>query len=127
MRGCRSTLWHEGTAGEITFAVVHRTGGDLFIATASLVLVLLFFAEHSWQEANFLRVAAAVAFGAGYTVFSEWLTSEVCGSWAYTDQVSVVPFLDTCFSRLAKWLAIPPAAFWWAHRSTGRYLPRAPP
>ena len=108
-----------------------RTGGDLLIATASLVLALLLYAERSWSEERFVRVrvaAAAIALGTGHTVFSEWLSTEVCGgSWAYTDPMPVVPFLGTGLSPLAQRLAIPPAAFWWARRSAARNLPRAHP
>lgn len=111
------TLWREGTFGEIAFAVVHCTGGDVLIATASLILALLLLAERTWPDRGFPRVAAAtVAFGVGYTVFSEWLNAEVRGSWAYTDRMPVVPVLGTGLSPLAQWLVVPAAAFWWARR-----------
>lgn len=113
------TLWQEGSFREIAFAVVHCTAGDILIATASLVLALLLFAERRWPDRGFQRVAAvAVAFGAGYTVFSEWLNTEVRGSWTYTDRMPVLPILGTGLSPLVQWLAIPTAAFWWARRPT---------
>jgi hypothetical protein len=116
------TIWWEETFGAAAFTAVHCTGGDLLIATASLVLALLVFADRSWQDGGFLRVAAAtVAFGVGYTVFSEWLNTEVRGSWAYTDRMPVVPVLGTDLSPLAQWLVIPPTAFWWARRPTTAY------
>ena len=125
------SLWQEGSVGELAFAAIYCTGGDLLIATASLVLALLLYAERSWSEERFVRVrvaAAAIALGTGHTVFSEWLSTEVCGgSWAYTDPMPVVPFLGTGLSPLAQRLAIPPAAFWWARRSAARNLPRAHP
>lgn len=116
------TLWWESGLRENAVAVVHCTGGDLLIATASLVLALLCFAERSWPEESFLRVAAAaVAIGVGYTVFSEWLNIEIRGSWAYTDRMPVVPILGTGLSPIAQWLVIPLAAFWLARRrSLGR-------
>jgi hypothetical protein len=111
------TLWWESGFGQIAFAVVHCTGGDLLIATASLVLALLCFADRDWPDGGFLRVAAAtVTVGVGYTVFSEWLNTEVRGSWAYTDRMPVVPVLGTGLSPLAQWLVVPLAAFWWARR-----------
>ena len=94
------TIWWESGFRANTFAVVHCTGGDLLIATASLVLALLCFAKASWPDESYIQVAAAaVAFGVGYTVFSEWLNTEVRSSWAYTDRMPVVPFLGPAFPR----------------------------
>lgn len=113
------TLWQEGSFGELAFAVVHCTAGDLLIATTSLVLALLLFAERRWPERAFPQVAAAaVAFGVGYTVFSEWLNTEIRGSWTYADWMPVLPVLGTGLSPLTQWLVIPMAAFWWARRPT---------
>lgn len=121
------TLWREGSAGEIAFAAVHCTGGDLLIATASLVLALLLFAERAWPDGSVLPVVAAtVVFGVGYTVFSEWLNTQVRGSWAYTDRMPIVPILGTGLSPLAQWLVIPLAGFWWACRPAARHVPRTP-
>lgn len=39
------TIWVEGTWGEIVFAVVHCTGGDLLIAMSSLLLALFSLAQ----------------------------------------------------------------------------------
>jgi hypothetical protein len=122
------TLWQEGSVGENAFAVVHCTGGDLLIATASLVLALLLFAARDWPEGSFLRVAAAaVVFGVGYTVFSEWLNTGIRGSWAYTDRMPIVPILGTGLSPLAQWLVVPLAAFWWARRPAAFYSLRTYP
>lgn len=116
------TLWWESSIGQIAFAVVHCTGGDLLIATASLTLALLFFADRDWPEEGFFKVVVAtVAFGVVYTVFSEWLNTEIRGSWAYTDWMPVVPILGTGLSPLAQWLVIPLAAFWWARRPAAAY------
>lgn len=122
------TLWREGSFGEIAFAVAHCTGGDLLIATAALVLALLCFADSNWPDGSFLQVAAAtVAFGVGYTVFSEWLNTEIRGSWAYTDRMPVVPILGTGLSPLAQWLLVPSAAFWWARRPAAASFLRTQP
>ena len=42
------TIWVEGTWGEIIFAAVHCTGGDLLIAMSSILLALFFFGTGSW-------------------------------------------------------------------------------
>jgi len=112
------TIWYEGTPGEIAFAVAHCTGGDILIAGASLLLALLIAARPSWPHETYWRVAAlTVAFAVPYTAFSEWLHTEVRGSWAYSELMPVVPVLDAGLSPLAQWIVIPIAAFWWARRS----------
>jgi len=35
------TLWETGTAGEIVFAAIHCTGGDVLIALSAVVAALL--------------------------------------------------------------------------------------
>src|SRR6266481_3459950 len=62
------TIWTAGTAGEQAFAVAHCTGGDLLIATASLLGALLLVGVGDWPTRGFERVALlAIVFGLGYT------------------------------------------------------------
>ena len=66
------TIWVEGTWGEIVFAVVHCTGGDLLIAMSSLLLALFLFGTGTWPQARVYPVfGAMLAIGLGYTIFSE--------------------------------------------------------
>jgi hypothetical protein len=103
------TLWTKASTGKIAFAVVHCTAGDALIATVALVLAPFLLADGGWPERSFSRVAAAaVVFGAGYTVFSEWLNIQVRGSWAYSDLMPVVPVIGTGLSPLLQWLLLPP-------------------
>ena len=112
------TIWYEGTAGEITFAALHCTGGDILIATSALLAALLL-AGAGWP-AN--RTAArkvaltAVPISIAYTIFSEWLNIVIRAAWAYSDLMPVVPILDAGLSPLLQWTLIPLAAFWWAAR-----------
>ena len=63
------TIWRTGSAGEITFAVLHCTAGDVMIATLVLVTALVAFGSAAWPRNGFRPVAAAVvSFGAGYAV-----------------------------------------------------------
>jgi hypothetical protein len=118
------TIWYEGTPGEIAFAVAHCTGGDILIASASLLFALLLVAHPTWPEETYRRVAAlTVAFALPYTVFSEWLNTEIRGSWAYSELMPVVPVLDAGLSPLAQWIVIPIAAFWWARRPPEKASP----
>jgi hypothetical protein len=121
------TIWYEGTPGEIAFAVAHCTGGDILIASASLVLALLLAGRPMWPDETYLRVAAlSVAFAVPYTVLSEWLNTEVRGSWAYSELMPVVPVLDAGLAPLAQWIVIPIAAFWWAYRPGSSASPKSP-
>jgi uncharacterized membrane protein len=111
------TIWYDGTPGQIAFAVAHCTGGDILIAGASLLLALMIAARPGWPDETYRRVAAlTLAFAVPYTVFSEWLNTEVRGSWAYSQLLPVVPVLDAGLAPLAQWIVIPIAAFWWARR-----------
>jgi len=106
------TLWRTGTGGEIAFAALHCTGGDVLIATASLGLAFLMAGRPAWPRERFLAVAiTSVTLGLSYTVFSEWLNSEVRRTWAYSDLMPTLPWLGTGLSPLAQWLVVPILAF----------------
>lgn len=114
------TIWTDASAREMAFAVVHCTGGDVLIATASLILALLVAANRSWPlgAPSYRRVAlVAVALGVGYTIFSEWLNVVVRRSWAYSPLMPVIPFLDAGLSPVMQWIAVPIAGFWFARRN----------
>jgi hypothetical protein len=114
------TLWYEGPWKRIVFAAVHCTGGDLLIAGAALMIALIFFSDHSWPHASFGRVAfVAGVVGLGYTIFSEWLNTEIRGSWAYTVWMPVIPLIGTGLSPLLQWIIVPSLAFLWARPRVG--------
>lgn len=112
------TIWSAGSTGDIVFAAVHCTGGDILIAAASLVLALLLWGA-GWPITRraYRQVAAlTVAFGLAYAVFSEWLNVVVRKSWAYSELMPIVPIVDAGLSPLLQWIVLPLAAFWWAGR-----------
>jgi len=111
------TIWHDGTPGEIVFAAVHCTGGDLLIAITALLGALIVAGDRRWPHARFRTVAAiAVGGGLSYTVFSEWLNTEIRGTWAYTAWMPTLPLIGSGLAPLAQWMLIPPLALWWAGR-----------
>jgi hypothetical protein len=113
------TIWYRGSAGEIGFAVVHCTAGDLLIATTTLLGATMALADRRWPRARFRTVGAAtVVGGIAYTVFSEWLNTEIRGGWAYAELMPKLPLIGTGISPLAQWIVIPCAALWWARRPT---------
>lgn len=118
------TIWRDGTPGEIAFAVLHCTAGDVLIAGASLVAALLLAGHGCWPGERYLAVAAATLFlGLGYTLFSEWHNTAVRGSWAYTELMPTLPVIGAGLSPLAQWTVIPLAAFWWARRTSVSRVP----
>ena len=112
------TIWTTGTAGELVFAAVHCTGGDVLIATATLVLALLLTGSGWPGQRSAVRrvVALTLVLGVGYTLFSEWLNIVVREAWAYSDLMPIVPVLNAGLSPLLQWIVIPAAAFAWALR-----------
>jgi hypothetical protein len=111
------TIWREGTPGEIAFAVLHCTGGDVLIGLASLTLALIVAAGDRWPLARYGTVAAlTIAAGLIYTIFSEWLNISVRQAWAYSDLMPVIPLIDTGLSPFAQWIVVPLLAFSWAAR-----------
>lgn len=107
------TLWSTGTLRQQAFAVVHCTLGDAMIAGLSLLLGLAIFARATWPRAGVARVfMASLAFGVGYTFYSEWLNVSVRGSWAYSDLMPLVPVIGTGIAPLLQWAVVPTLALW---------------
>ena len=112
------TLWETGTRNQIVFAAVHCTGGDLLIASATLMVALLLFGNNQWPSETFGAVTLSmIILGIGYTVFSEWLNIVIRQSWAYSEAMPIVPVLDVGLSPLLQWIVVPSAPIWWARRA----------
>ena len=52
-------------------------------------------------------VFTAIALGAAYTVFSEWLNVEIRRSWSYAASMPVLPLLGTGLTPLLQWVIVP--------------------
>jgi len=112
------TIWNDGNWGEIIFAAVHCTGGDILIAMSSLMLALML-SGRGWPIVAATRrsvIVLTVVFGLGYTLFSEWLNIVIRAAWAYSDLMPIIPILDAGLSPVLQWIMIPLVAFWWAAR-----------
>jgi hypothetical protein len=104
------TIWRTAHSGEITYAIVHCTLGDVLIATASMVLAMMLVRDGAPALAFRKTVATATVVGTAYTVFSEWLNVEIRGTWAYTESMPRVPPLGTGLTPLLQWPFITPLA-----------------
>jgi hypothetical protein len=114
-------IWHKGTAGEIIFAALHCTAGDVLIAASALLAPVVIAGDGRWPHARFWSVAViAVGIGLAYTVFSEWLNTEIRGSWAYAAWMPTLPLVGTGISPLLQWMVVPSLAFLWAKRDISR-------
>jgi hypothetical protein len=108
------TLWVTGTWGEIAYAVLHCTAGDVMIAGVCLLLSLAVIGQGTWPLRRFGMVAGATMLLAlGYTVFSEWLNTEIRGSWAYREAMPRLPGLGTGLTPVLQWIVVPVLAFRW--------------
>lgn len=106
------TLWETGTGSEIIYAGLHCTVGDALIGGAALLGALLLIGPAHWPREGRARVlAAAVALGLGYTVFSEWFNVGLRGSWAYSELMPVAPLTGTGLAPLLQWLILPAVAY----------------
>lgn len=113
------TIWRDGSVGEIAFAVVHCSAGDVLIGLAALTAALVGVGSADWPRRRFGAVAAAtIVVGVGCTVFSEWLNVVVRGSWAYAEAMPTVPLagFDLGLSPVAQWLVVPALALAAARR-----------
>ena len=107
------TLWQEGTPRTRLFAILHCTSGDVMIGTAALLASVMLFGRRGWPGLNHGRVlATATLAGLAYTVFSEWINTQVTMSWRYADSMLQVPPLGTGIAPLLQWIVVPPLAYW---------------
>ena len=52
----------------------------------------------------------AILFGLGYSVFSEWLNTQIRQSWSYTEAMPVLPPFGTGLTPFLQWLIVPGVA-----------------
>jgi hypothetical protein len=115
------TIWYEGSRGHQLLALMHGTVGDLFICAAALMASLVIFGDEAWPAHAFWRVGVPMlAFGLGYTVYSEWINVEVRYTWAYSHFMPRVPPLGTGLSPLLEWIVVPAFALLTLRRRTPR-------
>jgi hypothetical protein len=104
------TIWWGGTAREIAVAVIHCTGGDVLISTATLVCAAILARFRGWHLFGSRMLLTVITLGVAYTMLSEWLNVEVWRSWSYSSSMPVLPWLGTGLSPVLQWLAVPSVA-----------------
>lgn len=110
------TIWRTGTVREISFAVVHCTGGDMIIAASALAIALLIAGNRRWPSEQRGEVKAiTLTIGIGLTVYLEWLNTTMRQSWAYTDTMPTLPIFGTGLAPLLQWVIVPTLALYAVH------------
>ena len=110
------TIWSTGTRFEVLFAVIHCTAGDLLITASALTLAALVARIGHWPFFGNRMALAAILLGIGYTVFSEWLNTQVRQSWSYTEAMPLLPPFGTGLTPFLQWLIVPGIAFGYVRR-----------
>ena len=105
------TLWWTGTQHDVVIALIHCTGGDILITTATLAAAVVLARLFHWPAFGWCMVFTAIILGAAYTVFSEWLNVAIRQSWSYTTAMPVLPLFGTGLTPLLQWLVVPGLAF----------------
>lgn len=101
------TLWWTGTPGQVAWAVVHCTAGDVLIAAVALAGSLLLFGGAGWPRTGFRQVAApTVILGLAAAVVIE-LVATAWGAWSYSGAMPVLPGLGVGLAPVAQWAVIP--------------------
>lgn len=86
----------------------------MIIAAVCLLLSLAVVGGKPWPAERFGAVAAMTTILAlGYTIFSEWLNTEVRESWAYREAMPRLPGLGTGLTPVLQWIVVPVVGFWW--------------
>ncbi len=102
------TLWSTGTPGEIAYAVIHCTGGDILIGGVVALLVRTILWTVGAAGGNrWLFPACFIFLAVAYTVFSEWFNVSILKNWAYADAMPLVPPLQTGLTPLLQWVIVP--------------------
>ena len=110
------TIWWTGTRLEIHFAVIHCTAGDLMITASALALAALIARIGRWPFFGNRMMLTAILLGLCYTVFSEWLNTQVRQSWSYTEAMPLLPSLGTGLTPFLQWLIVPGIALGYVRR-----------
>ncbi len=111
------TIWKAGTVGELAFAAIHCTGGDLLIALSALLIALCLFGNEDWPNNRYRKILiVTIILGICYTIFSEWLNIEIRQSWAYSESMPIIPIINAGLSPVLQWIIVPIAGMTWACR-----------
>ena len=107
-------IWYEASSGEIAFAVLHCTAGDVLIGINSVIVALLLAAAlyRSAQPPVWAVGLIFVLIATAYTIYSEWLNVFMRKSWSYSELMPTIPPLEIGLSPLLQWIILPAVTIW---------------
>ena len=107
-------IWYEASLGDIAFAVLHCTVGDVLIGINSTIVALLVAAGlyRSTHPPLWAVGLILVLIATTYTIYSEWLNVLVRKSWSYSELMPTISPLGTGLSPMAQWLILPAVTIW---------------
>ena len=117
------SIWATGSAGTISFVVLHCTIGDVLIAASVTIVALLAVRARVWPaRGNFKVALVAIVIAVAYTIFSEWLNVYVRQSWSYSILMPTLPAgkYSIGLSPLVQWIVVPALVFRYLFSSYGR-------
>jgi hypothetical protein len=102
------TLVATKSAGDVAYAIVHCTVGDMLIAAAVFSVTCGLLRRTDWpQKRPVAGWSLVTILGLVYTAWSEWRNVYQLGSWAYSADMPLV--MGIGLSPLLQWLLIPAA------------------
>ena len=108
------TIWSNGTRGEVAFAVLHCTAGDVILAALFLTMAIVVGRCWSWPNGDWGVLAGLTMLaGVAFTAYSEWLNVYVLKAWSYSAAMPLVHVgsIDIGLSPLLQWIVVPCIVF----------------
>jgi hypothetical protein len=90
------------------------------ITASALTLAALGARIGHWPLFGGRMTLAAILLGLAYTVFSEWLNTELRQNWSYTGAMPILPPLGTGLTPFLQWLIVPAIALGYVGRIVKR-------
>ncbi len=82
--------------------------GDVIITLGSFWVVGVLSHNRMWfLSLRKLNLIGFVLIGIAYTVVSEWLNVHIIKSWAYSDLMPIIPWLEVGLTPLFQWVVVP--------------------
>lgn len=99
---------HAQGLGYVIWSRLHCTVGDVMILLSCFWVTSLVFRTRLWalKPKWMLPATVFVLLGVSYTIFSEWLNTQVRESWAYSTNMPTL--FGIGLSPILQWLVIPP-------------------
>lgn len=102
------TIWTSGYPGQISYAILHCTAGDVMIGVgAAIISRLLVKGLRLHQNIETAFATCFILSAIAYTVFSEWLNVEILKSWAYASDMPRLPPFGTGLTPVLQWIIVP--------------------